>query len=362
MDDYLAELYYTPNKPANFSNPHKLYDVVKAEGRYPITLKYIKNWLKSQETYTLNRRTVRPKPHSRVVVEGLDSQWDCDLGDMQSLAKYNGGIRFLLLAIDIFSRYVWVQPLKNKTGQEVAKALTEIFKEGRQPKHILRVDRGSEFSNRYVRGLLQRYHIHLMLTNNLTKANYAERGLKTIKSKIFRYMMSKQTHKYVDVLQDLVKAYNNTKHSSLGRPPSQVNEENEGEVRLDQYLLRKKEQPKKQKYKFQVGDTVRISHLKTTFQREYQQKWTGELFKITKRYKRNGIPVYNLQDWSGEDIKGSFYQQELQAVHVDENTLFKVEKVLKRRTRNGEREAFVKWLHWPKKYNSWIPARDLQNL
>lgn len=175
-------------------------------------------------------------------------------------------------------------------------------------------------------------------------------------------MMSKQTHKYADVLQNLVKAYNNTKHSSLGRPPSQVNVGNEGEVRLDQYLLRRKEKPQKQNFKFKIGETVRISHLKTTFQREYQQKWTGELFKITKRYKRNGIPVYKLQDWSGEDINGSFYQQELQAIDANEDTLFKVEKVLRRRTRNGQREAFVKWLHWPKKYNSWILASNLQNL
>ena len=175
-------------------------------------------------------------------------------------------------------------------------------------------------------------------------------------------MMYKQTHKYVDVLQDLVKAYNKTKPSSLGIPPSKVNKNNENEVRLDQYLLRRKSKEVKQSYRFKVGDTVRISHLKTAFQREYQQKWTGELFKVTRRYKRNGIPVYKLQDWNGEDIEGSFYNQELQTVDVDQDTLFKVEKVLRRRTRNGQREAFVKWLHWPKKYNSWIPASNLQNL
>ena len=137
MEAYLSELYYNPLKQANFTNPQKLYDAAKSEGRYNIKLKDIKDWLKSQETYTLNRRSVRPKPQNRVIVEGLDSQWDCDLGDMQSLSKYNGGIKFILLAIDIFSRFVWVQPLKNKTGQVVAKALSDIFKEGRQPKHIL---------------------------------------------------------------------------------------------------------------------------------------------------------------------------------------------------------------------------------
>ena len=362
MDAYLSNLYYSPDKPANFSSAKKLHDAAKAEGRH-ISLPYIQNWLKSQETYTLNRSARRPKPQSRVVVKGFDSQWDCDLGDMQSLAKYNGGMRFILLAIDIFSRYVWVRSIKSKTGQEVAKALDTIFKEGRQPIHTLRVDRGTEFSNRHVKQLLKQYNIHLLLTNNLSKANYAERALKTIKSKIFRYMMSKQTHKYVDVLQDLVTAYNTTNHSSLGRPPADVNKNNEGEVRLNQYILRRKEtHPRKLTYKFKVGDTVRISHLKSTFQREYQQKWTGELFKVVGRYNRDGIPVYKLQDWEGEAIEGTFYEQELQAVDVDSDTIFKVERVLRRRTRHGRREVLVRWLHWPKKYDSWIPASHLQNL
>ena len=87
MEAYLSELYYNPLKQANFTNPQKLYDAAKSEGRYNIKLKDIKDWLKSQETYTLNRRSVRPKPQNRVIVEGLDSQWDCDLGDMQSLSN-----------------------------------------------------------------------------------------------------------------------------------------------------------------------------------------------------------------------------------------------------------------------------------
>ena len=365
MDNYLAELYYSPGRPANFSSPAKLYEVAKADGRYDISLQHIKNWLKSQETYTLNKSVRRPKPQNRVRVKGLDAQWDCDLGDMQSLAKYNDGIKFILLAIDIFSRYVWVRPLKSKTGTEVAQALSSIFRDGRKPKDVLRVDRGTEFSNQHVKTLLKKRGIRLLLTNNLVKANYAERALKTIKNKIFRYMTSKQTHKYVDVLPDLVSSYNKTKHSSLGRPPVEVNGSNEGEVRLDQYILLRKDKSSsgnKTKFKFKIGDTVRISYLKTAFQREYQQKWTGELFKVVQRFARDGIPVYRLKDWNDEDIEGTFYEQELQSVRVDPDSLFKVEKVLKRRSRNGRREVLVRWLHWPKKYDSWIPASDLRDL
>ena len=77
---------------------------------------------------------------------------------------------------------------------------------------------------------------------------------------------------------------------------------------------------------------------------------------------RDGIPIYKLKVWNQEDIEGTFYEQELQSVRVDPDTLFKVEKVLKRHKQNGQREVLVRWLHWPKKYDSWIPAGDLRNL
>ena len=71
--------------------------------------------------------------------------------------------------------------------------------------------------------------------------------------------------------------------------------------------------------------------------------------------------MYKIEDWSGEKVKGTFYEQELQSVNVDENKEYYVEKIIKRRTRNNRRELLVRWLHWPKKYDSWIPEKDLVN-
>ena len=102
------------------------------------------------------------------------------------------------------------------------------------------------------------------------------------------------------------------------------------------------------------------SHIKELFDREYSQKWTGELFKVDTRYRRESIPVYTLEDWSGERVEGSFYQPELQPVTVDKNTEFHIEQVLKKRTRNKQRKVLVRWEHWPKKYDSWIPEKDVK--
>ena len=89
--------------------------------------------------------------------------------------------------------------------------------------------------------------------------------------------------------------------------------------------------------------------------REYSQKWTGELFKIDTRFRREGVPVYTILDWDGERVDGTFYEPELQPVTINPTTEYRVEKILKRRVRNKRKEVLVRWLHWPKKYDSWIP-------
>ena len=95
--------------------------------------------------------------------------------------------------------------------------------------------------------------------------------------------------------------------------------------------------------------------------REYSQKWTGELFKIDTRFRREGVPVYTILDWDGERVDGTFYEPELQPVTIDPTTEYRVEKILKRRVCNKRKEVLVRWLHWPKKYDSWIPEADVKD-
>ena len=95
--------------------------------------------------------------------------------------------------------------------------------------------------------------------------------------------------------------------------------------------------------------------------REYSQKWTEELFKIDTRFRREGVHVYTILDWDGERVDGTFYEPELQPVTIDPTTEYRVEKILKRRVRNKRKEVLVRWLHWPKKYDSWIPEADVKD-
>ena len=95
--------------------------------------------------------------------------------------------------------------------------------------------------------------------------------------------------------------------------------------------------------------------------RGYSQKWTGELFKIDTRFRREGVPVYTILDWDGERVDSTFYEPELQPVTIDPTTEYRVEKLLKRRVRNKRKEVLVRWLHWPKKYDSWIPEAHVKD-
>ena len=124
--------------------------------------------------------------------------------------------------------------------------------------------------------------------------------------------------------------------------------------------IKKESKTKKVKFLFKVGDKVRISHLRSAFQREYDIKWSGEIFKISKRFVRQNQPMYRIIDWFNKPVKGTFYQKELQKVNIKDTDIFKVDKVLKYKGRGRNRLAKIRWLNWPKRFDSWIPVSDLE--
>jgi hypothetical protein len=116
-------------------------------------------------------------------------------------------------------------------------------------------------------------------------------------------------------------------------------------------------------FKFDIGDYVCISHLRRTFQREYDERYTGEIFKVSSRRVRGGLNIYGLQDFYDEDVKGMFYEPELQRITTDPDGVYKIERILRTRKRRGvEKEYLVRWRHWPPKFDSWVKASDLEDI
>lgn len=205
---------------------------------------------------------------------------DTYLNLSQPAAFLGVSFKFLLTAVDVFSRIAYVLPLKDKTGKSVEKALSEIIKKAKVRK--VRSDAGSEFKNKLVKKLLDDNNIyHHVALNDDIKANYVERFNRTLKMMIFRYLTKNKTDRYIDVLPKLVESYNSTPHRSLGNiAPNDVNKENEADLFAYMYLKPKRKDnskgslDKKTKvkgrrrlYKYNLGQLVRISNKQALFQK-----------------------------------------------------------------------------------------------
>ena len=151
-----------------------------------------------------------------------DNIWGVDLADMQLLSKFNKGFRFLLCVIDIFSKYAWIVPLKDTKGISIVNAFQIILKESNHKPNKIWVDKGSEFYNNSFLKWLKDNDIEMYSTNNEEKSVIAERFIKTLKNKIYKYMTSISKNVYIDKLDDIVKKYNNTYHTSIKMKPDDV--------------------------------------------------------------------------------------------------------------------------------------------
>lgn len=283
-------------------------------------------------------------------MNGIDDIWAADLIDMQAFSKFNNGVKYLLAVIDIFSKYGWLEPLKTKTGKEVTIAFRKILKD-RKPGKIW-VDKGKEFYNRDLKGLLDKHNISLYSTENEEKSTVVERWNRTMKEKMFKYFSANSTRKYIDILDELVTQYHNTKHSSTKLTPIQASmKANENKVWRSLYPHA---QSKRKNPIFRVGDRVRIAKKKKTFEKGYTPRWKEEIFTITQ-VKHTDPPTYLIADLNNETIDGSWYEAELQLSKQD---IFRIEKVIKKKGN----KSLVKWFGYPENFNSWVDNVDLIKL
>ena len=161
---------------------------------------------------------------------------------------------------------------------------------------------------------------------------------------------------WVDELPSLLKTYNNTYHRTIKTTPVEASKQkNETDIQANTYVPT----VDKSKAKFKVGDKVRVSKVKKTFEKGYINNWTREVFKISEVLKTNPI-TYKLVEYDDTKIEGSFYEQELQKTHT--SIIFQLDAVLKSRTRKGVKDHFVHWFGWDKKYDTWITDDQLQLL
>ena len=188
-----------------------------------------------QESYTSHHPVVRNFRHPRVLAFSLNYQWDSDTANMVKYKDLNDGYSYFAVFIDIFSRFLYTYPLKTLSGSEMTKIFERLINDkGVKPKK-LRTDQGSEYKNKQFETLLQKENIENILTYYETKANFAERVIKTIKLKIFKYFTNSETFRWIDILSDLTRGYNNSIHRSIRMSPQDAQSSDPYKVWSNQY-------------------------------------------------------------------------------------------------------------------------------
>ena len=345
LNRLLSQHYYNPRRPGAYGGQKGLERATRLKPEV------VKKWLSLQDAYTLHKPVRHRFVRRRIIVGGLDHQFQADLIDVKNLKKYNNGYSFLLTCIDVLSKYAWVVPLKRKTGDALVEAFSGIFAQGRRPRR-LQTDKGKEFINKTFQNFLKQQGVDFFVTENEDiKAAIVERFNRTLKEKMWRYFTKKNTLRYVDVLPALVYNYNHSFHRSIQRAPAEVDKTNQEEVWHTLYGEEHKVlQASRQAY--QEGDRVRLSKARRTFKKGYLPSWTEELFTIS-RINRTLPVTYVLKDDHGEELKGTFYKEEIQK--VGDKQVYRIETILDERPgQNRQKEYLVKWYGYDASFNSWI--------
>ena len=248
----------------------------------------------------------KPKEYLAVQVFNKNDIWTADIMFL-SRPKL-----IALIVMDCYTRYLWTEPIPNKNASSVKAAFEKIVKRAKAHPKKLWVDQGKEFYNNTLKTYLSSLSpsVELYSTHNEGKAVMAERVIRTLKEKMYKLKtdLEKPLRSWTPLLQRSTSDYNHSVHSSIGKTPTVADKDPDSirEIVSDHNF-----EKKTKKYKFKIGDRVRIFKYKTMFEKGYTTKWTTEIFVIDKVLETSPI-TYQIRDLNNEPILGKFYAEELQ--------------------------------------------------
>ncbi|KAL3092830.1 hypothetical protein niasHS_005254 [Heterodera schachtii] len=313
------------------------------------------DFLQRNTTYTLFKPKREKFRRLRTVPAGFMTDVQADLADFQALSRKNSGYRYLLLAVDVLSRRMFGSPVKSKKPADVKRAFEEVF--GQMPKlpETLYTDRGLEFVAKPMKEFFAENGVKKYETNSKKKAAVAERAIRTLKTRLYKYFSANNTSAWVDVLPKFLSAINNSVCRATVLRPNEISDVNAREVWKRVYgegLVPVEERPK-----IKAGETVRIPEPKHIFEKGYIPNYSDHVYTVDEARSTNP-QHYLLKDYYGTKLKRKFYLPELTKVQVNENTMYRIEKKYKERMRDGKKEILVKFIGFPEKY--WVTDEDFE--
>lgn len=331
-----------------------------------VSVDQISNWLNEQYSHSLHKRAEIHFKRNPIIASDIDNQWQGDLLFLDDLKHHNKGYKMALIVIDVVSRYMWGELMKNKSASSTTEAFDKILKRAHPRKPIkLQTDKGTEFLNKSFQTYLKDRDIIFFTTFSDTKAAIAERSIQTLKKLLYKYMDEMNTKEYHSVFQKVIDTYNSTVHSAIKMPPADVSKDNVGAVLTNLYgFLWEADLLKTRRPLFRINDYVRVSKIHSNlFRKSYKGNWTNEIFQISSI--KNTLPqiTFGIKDLKGNEIMGSYYENELQKIpNAQLNQQFwEIEKILKIKTLpDKKKEYFVKWVGHDDSHNSWISSDKMK--
>ena len=361
--DFLEDIYTTPSEDgASYGSVYSLYQAAKKKGATNVTKDQVQKFLNTRDSYTKHRGYLKHFPMKKIIVGGPNQLHQADLIDFQQYAPQNGGVRFLLVVLDVFSKFLWVEPLKDKTNVSVLEALKKIYPNYKAFPSTFTSDKGTEFTGKKIQDFFKENFVTYYNSHGNTKAQFVERAIRSLKQKIFREMEGKESRRYIDSLPQLVNDINHTVSRVTGVSAADVSPENSKRIFFNEHggtihsLIAEivPTESQKKNFGFQVGDYVRILADKGVFSKKYNDTFSTEIFQVTEVKMTNPIQA-KLQDLLGEEILGKFYKSEMQLVWLPKLKIL-VERQIKT---DKDKNVLVKWEGYGEKFNSWVPLSSL---
>ena len=306
------------------------------------------NEILSQELHKQKRINFKRR---RVISNHIDHIWGIDLITMIKYSKQNNNYKYILTVIDFFSKYSWCYPLKNKKYNEIINSFKDIFKKSKRKPKMIQSDEGSEFTNKQVQKFFNDNNIKWYHTfNRDIKCSICERFNRTILNKIYKNFTLNNNTIWINDLNKLVKEYNNSYHRTIKMKPIDASKKSNENIVRKNYNF----EITNKKSKFSIGDKVRISLLKNTFEKGYTSNWSEEIYVIYD-IKSSNVHYYYLKDLNGEKIDGMFYKEELLKTNINDNDFYVIEKLIKK----VGNKYLIKWKGYDNSFNSYVNENDI---
>ncbi|KAL7070217.1 hypothetical protein ACQ4LE_000204 [Meloidogyne hapla] len=348
MEMILDELYNDPGNPAGFSGVNQLWIEAKKRNQR-IRKKDVKTYLEGHRTYTIHRPRRIHFKRSRTYPSGYMTDVQCDLADFQKLSRQNNGNNYALVAIDVLSKRVFAEPIKSKKSKDMINAFEKVLSRMEMYPHRIFSDKGTEFCSKEIMDFFKEKDIEKYTANaSIVKASLAERCIRNLKQRLYRFMSEKHTLKWTEALSKVVNAVNHSKCRVLGGlRPVDVGFNNAKQVREKVFGPVGKNKSRR-KPRFEENEHVRMSRNKNMFAKGYLPNFSDEILQIDLVKNKANPNRYRVRDDKGELFKGYFYPEELTRVRKDENTSYRIEKIIRSRKKtDGSREYYVKFFEYP---------------